>query len=258
MWTVEWIHSDGSRDVTGRDSGVFDTTPLSIAYHALLEGKSKKRKRRSPDPEKREPRPVSKIDESVQYGVQRRPEATTSSIEDPSQTTSTPDQTGKLMEENQSIPGLPEDPYTDTSVKPKPNNPPEQASTLLTGPRPPEAHSYHFYLVKPHTSSARPVLIPVSGSDNLSECLQEQVVLEFPTIQVLPGPPSSLPNRFMLESDYLAQFRAEALELDELLAQVKQPLQDDGGHAGADGGGGVPQDLKMVAEMLQKDVGGGR
>ncbi|EON67402.1 hypothetical protein W97_06655 [Coniosporium apollinis CBS 100218] len=259
MWTVEWIHADGSRDVNGRDNGVFDITPLSDAYHALLEGKIKKRKRHSLDLGVQESRAASNTNEAVQRGVQKTSGSTApNSNKDSSQSTATPGQASSPLDDIQKVSGLPARLPTDESTQPKPDTSYGQASSASIKAESPEVSAYHFYLVKPHTSSARPVLIPISGSQSLFECLREQVVLEFPTIQVLSDTPNSLPDRFMLESDYLAQSQAEAQELDELLAHVKQPLQDDSGHVGSDGGGSVPQDVKMIAEMLQKDVGGSR
>lgn len=260
MWTVEWIHADGSRDVNGRDNGVFDITPLSDTYHALLEGKSKKRKRHSLDLGVQESRAASNTNEAVQRGVQKYPGSIApNSNTDSSQSTATPGQASSPLDENQKVSGLPARFPIDESTQPKPDASYGQASSASIKAEFPEVSSaYHFYLVKPHTTSALPVLIPISGSQSLFECLREQVVLEFPTIQVLSETPNSLPDRFMLESDYLAQSQAEAQELDELLAHVKQPLQDDSGHVGSDGGGSVPQDVKMIAEMLQKDVGGSR
>ncbi|TKA80925.1 hypothetical protein B0A49_00938 [Cryomyces minteri] len=121
-----------------------------------------------------------------------------------------------------------------------------------TVPEPPEPH---FYLVKPYTSTSRRVLIPLSSSATLADSLRGQVVLEFPTIQLLPHPSHALPSNFMLEAEYLGESKREEQELDELLKHV-QPLGDEGEGVGGGAGSDVVPDREII-EMLRKDVGGG-
>jgi hypothetical protein len=77
----------------------------------------------------------------------------------------------------------------------------------------------YFYLVKPHTSGARKVLIPLSPTDGLQQCLQNQTVLEFPTIQILTHPPDALQSHFILENDYLDKFNEQRDEMQRLVAE---------------------------------------
>lgn len=60
---------------------------------------------------------------------------------------------------------------------------------------------YYFYLVKPFTSGTTRILIPVSPLCPLSSCLRDNEIFEFPTIQVLSQPQTSLPKGFDLEKN---------------------------------------------------------
>jgi hypothetical protein len=90
---------------------------------------------------------------------------------------------------------------------------------------PGEADDYgnYFYLVKPHTSGARKVLIPLSPTDCLQQCLRDQTVLEFPTVQILPHPPNALPSHFVLEVDYLNKFDEQRDKMQRLVAEIDIP-----------------------------------
>lgn len=50
--------------------------------------------------------------------------------------------------------------------------------------------------------------------------LQNRVVLEFPTIYVLPYPPEALPRQYMLEEQFLGYSEQENKELEALLKEV--------------------------------------
>ena len=79
-------------------------------------------------------------------------------------------------------------------------------------PSPPD---YHFYLHKPHTTSASRILIPLEPASMLSTCLKGQSILEYPTIFVLNQPSTALPEGFLLEYDYKKQEKKMIEELDE-------------------------------------------
>jgi hypothetical protein len=83
----------------------------------------------------------------------------------------------------------------------------------------------YFYLLRPRTCGASRVLIPLSSSSTLSTCLKGQVVLEFPTVYVLPEAPSDLPEGFILESHYLEQ--AKNSRLDGILSRVLSSKSQD-------------------------------
>jgi len=86
---------------------------------------------------------------------------------------------------------------------------------VITEPKPGTADNTgnHYYLVKPRTGYTQKVLIPLSPFDILSKCLRQQVILEFPSIEVLSKPPSELPSNYILEEDYLGKFKTEQVEV---------------------------------------------
>jgi box C/D snoRNA protein 1 len=73
-------------------------------------------------------------------------------------------------------------------------------------PEPPiPPRNYHLYLHRPLTPSSFPkVLVALDPDKPLAELLKKREVLEFPTIYVLDDPPEDLPEKFMLETHYLA------------------------------------------------------
>jgi hypothetical protein len=80
----------------------------------------------------------------------------------------------------------------------------------------------HFYLLKPHTpSNQAKVLIALDPSKSLFELLQDQNVLEFPTIVVLPQSPDKLPPGYIIDDDYLRKAKSESNSvLDKLLSHM--------------------------------------
>lgn len=118
----------------------------------------------------------------------------------------------------------------------------------------------HFYLLRPHTPSSCRVLIPLSPSSTLSECLRRRVILEFPTLYALPQAPDRLPNGYMLDSEFLGHSEKEAEELRALLSVLPaQSLNyedhtDAGAQTGADVRGPDLDDRK-IRDVLQRDLG---
>ena len=77
-----------------------------------------------------------------------------------------------------------------------------------------------FYLHHPSLPSKMPVLIPLPSDATLATSLTNRVVLEFPTIYVLPQHQDrGLPDGFISEDDYFATAKKDliedALELDD-------------------------------------------
>jgi hypothetical protein len=109
---------------------------------------------------------------------------------------------------------------TDTQSKPEPST--ASAASTTDTPHPPVQHTpdYTFYLVRPRTSSTRPVLIPLRPEATLAESLTNRTVLEFPTIYMFPASAPQLPAEFMLEAEYLKQEAQEQRELETLLKDV--------------------------------------
>lgn len=69
-------------------------------------------------------------------------------------------------------------------------------------------HDHQLFLLRPRTSSKYPkVLVPVDPFLPLSEILKKREVVEFPTIYIFETPLDTLPDGFILESEYLAATR---------------------------------------------------
>jgi len=111
----------------------------------------------------------------------------------------------------------------------------------------------HFYLVKPLTSSTTRVLIPLQPTSTLQTCLRGQVVLEFPTIQVLKHPPNDLPEGFQLERAYIEETRRTIQELDEELGDISVYDQGVGKSVLSGREEEAFQDSKVL-ESLRRDV----
>ena len=110
----------------------------------------------------------------------------------------------------------------------------------------------YFYLLKPRTASREKVLISLDSSSTLGNSLRNQLVLEFPTIYVLPMPPEQLPKRFMLEKQYMEQEKEEQQEMDELLKDpaVLKALKEDGPVNEE----GTKVENADILDVLQKDI----
>ena len=107
----------------------------------------------------------------------------------------------------------------------------------------------HFYLLKPATTSASHVLIPLKPNASLTESLQNQTLQEYPTIYVLPDPLESLRSDFILETDYL-----------EMVAKQDQHRQSQADQKDVDrkpqdeGQGDSALDANDILAMLRRDV----
>jgi len=84
----------------------------------------------------------------------------------------------------------------------------------------------YIYLIKPRTTSSHHVLIPLKASITLGEALRHREVLEFPTLQVLSHPPNKVPDSFILEVEYLAQFQIQQQEIEHLASLADDILAD--------------------------------
>ena len=65
----------------------------------------------------------------------------------------------------------------------------------------------HFYLHAPRLPSPRPVLIPLSPEATLSDCLQNRLVLEFPTIYVRNEPADNLGDDSIIEEAFFTKMQ---------------------------------------------------
>lgn len=117
---------------------------------------------------------------------------------------------------------------------------------------------FHFYLLRPRTSSTRHVLVPLDVSQTLGENLRGHTVLEFPTVYVFPGSMAQLPEDYMLENEYIEQEGEEQKEFDQLLKEldpeILKRLKEDG--PVRDTAREEEVDSKRILDVLKQDLGG--
>jgi hypothetical protein len=118
---------------------------------------------------------------------------------------------------------------------------------------------YRFFLLKPRTSSSRHVLIPLTSTATLGECLYGRTVLEFPTIYVFSHSTQPLPQEFMLEEDYMRQEGEEAKEFNDLIKKLDpdtlRRLRDDDRRDDSRTARAEVVDDKAILDVLKKDFG---
>ena len=89
-------------------------------------------------------------------------------------------------------------------------------SELVANP----TNSYlYFYLHAPRLPSPQPVLIPLTSDSTLSNCLRNNLVLEFPSIYVLQDDPMHLPNDYITEGDFDRKMQQEGFK-DSIMAKL--------------------------------------
>jgi hypothetical protein len=75
--------------------------------------------------------------------------------------------------------------------------------------------STYFYLRRPGTSSTSTVLIPLTETASLTDCLRGQFIQEYPTIYVLPHSPNQLPDGYTLSAAYNDKHITKQAELED-------------------------------------------
>ena len=143
-----------------------------------------------------------------------------------------------------------ERPLTDRMDQPGPE-PPTSASAI---PRPTSTPSLKFYLHHPSLPSKDPVLIPLPSDATLATSLTNRLVLEFPTIYVLPQHEGrGLPDGFISEDDYFAAAKKDLIEdapeventvenLNVVSGEIRDGLEEGELHEG------------RLLEVLDKDL----
>jgi hypothetical protein len=116
---------------------------------------------------------------------------------------------------------------------------------------------YNFFLLKPQTSASRYVLIPISSSATLGQCLRGRTVLEFPTIYAFPDTLTSLPEGFMLEEEYMKEEGEVQREFEHLLKHAHPETLLALNDTGDDGNekAGDELDSRKILDVLQQDLG---
>ena len=221
-WTVEWVHPDGKKTM----DKLWETQCISAAYddHLRHLDPSRPRKKRKPDHSLREKRKLSHKDEDFAASTSSVPvtvpvhDSTTESHPNNSSTTGP---VGKRKREEGEF-------NVDSNAEENPN------MVIVTGPNDPgalpiSAHTqvpseetpaivpaakedFSFHLHHPSLPSRHPVLIPLPPDAKLATALTNRLVLEFPTIYVLPSKPDgTLPEGLVSEEDFFASAKKELI-----------------------------------------------
>ena len=83
----------------------------------------------------------------------------------------------------------------------------------------PTNSALYFYLHAPRLPSPQPVLIPLTSDSTLSNCLRNNLVLEFPSIYVLQDDPMHLPNDYITEGEFDRKMQQEGFK-DSIMARL--------------------------------------
>lgn len=210
IWTIEWIGADRSRSLSSES----EIVRLEEAYNNHVK-QGKKRKRTVQLDEHQQ---VAEIKEEVHNVPTASNEhiGVSSTGEEATPTTSgrglsprhEPRRDGPVAIDGRKsshvkVEGVPDasNDVDDTESEPVPSQ-------------------YNYFLLRPRTSSSRHVLIPLSRSATLAECLRGRTVLAFPTIYVFPTSNTELPKDCILEEEYLREQGEDQKELEQLLKEV--------------------------------------
>ncbi|TID21775.1 hypothetical protein E2P81_ATG05044 [Venturia nashicola] len=234
VWTVEWIHQDGDKEFHQiHDSAPIcrEYAPVFLKHYKVESGKKRKRGAGS-----------AKSDAAAEHETHAQAASSLSSSHGKEV------QKGCVDPEKAAYPSL--------SVKTVPATNVEDVATIQTTeasnnaghgkcdsaegvisqthptktspvsellrqpPGSPDDRGNYYYLLKPRTTGTETVLTVLSPTDNLLDCLRNQTVLEFPSIQILSQPPNSLPPGFILVHNWLEKFKKEQEEMKLVLNEA--------------------------------------
>jgi hypothetical protein len=245
MWTVEWVGRDGKKSVDSESSEASQLKELwgEVIARRLNVEKGKKRKRESEKQSSTQPPNVEGVEQRNQGSLPLTGE---------SELTARPSAAGDVATDD----------VSNQQPEPSPSKEPTDAHSteVAGGPDGPDGNNEaahaptpeYFYLLRPFTASKSIVLTPLDSSKSLTECLQGQTVLEFPTIYVLPDEPDSLPTGFLLAEQYEKVQKAEEVEVDDLMQRTNQSID---GALTASREEEKPLDANSILDMLKRDVG---
>ena len=221
-WTIEWIHEDKSIYI----DQIKDDTPLWQAHFWLIRRHSRESKKR-----KRDNVQIKEPDDGEFENVCDNSPSKSDQLEAEEKMAPIVTSPAEVqLEEQPRSKGEPGN-YEESSQIPLEEDSLERSDSTMceaiTAAKPGTADNAgnHYYLVKPRTRCTQKVLIPLSPFDTLSKCLHRQVILEFPSIEVLSKPPSELPSNYILENDYLGKFKTEQVDLKHSDCQIKDHNQ---------------------------------
>lgn len=254
-WSVEWLQEDDCRDLQEADAD----QSLTDLYAMYLTERSRKRKRTEHHSDGLQNPPKQKKEESV--SIQAVKSHPTSALGQPASEPASDDTQAVPTDVSASAEQSKQDSH---SAQPAPEV--STAADNKHSDQNPQAHTplFSFYLLKPHTPSSLPrVLIPLDPSSTLTEALSTQVVLEYPTIKVVPrqAADAALPEGFMLEEDYIRQTKQDLQELEELIGPDGQVMtaakvrrDNESGIESSGAGDDGPVDDQKLLEVLTRDL----
>lgn len=248
MWTVEWLDDRKKRLLTETSS----TCQIALAHPFAHreQHKTNKRKRNTES----SPQPSSPIIQDAVSATTNQDKSVQLEV----------DNIEVIDQEREHSPagGRASDPNAQTNEKlqtelAKANTADDRNDGSITEPM--GIGEHRFFLLKPRTSSSKHVLIPLSATSTLGECLHGCTVLEFPTIYVFPETTQQLPEEFMLEEDYLKQEGEEQKEFNQLISEldpgILKRLKDDEQQPGHQSRKEEEVDSKEILDVLKKDFG---
>ncbi|KAI9732395.1 MAG: hypothetical protein M1834_001603 [Cirrosporium novae-zelandiae] len=240
-WTIEWIVADSKPTL----SSSLELSKIEEAFSTYM---------KKEDGKGIEPRGMKrKLNEDHKHqstGLSPR----SSSIE--TFTTSDQDQPSSSASLQPSNPLPPPSTKPETPIQPPTTTPPSPSPSTFAPITPPlSTPLHHFYLHRPLVPSKPKVLIPLSPTTTLSASLQSRTLLEFPTIYVLPYPPSSLPSEHYIMEEEFWRLRG----VEERGEKIKLVGEEGVGADGVDGNElghdiNVDVDHIKVLEVLKKDL----
>lgn len=246
MWTIEWIDSEGKSEV---QHNCLETMTIEDAFSSSPNGKVHK-----PDSKKKRKRQELESEDAaaeVQDAPGSQVAATSASAADEDDE---PPLDNQAPEESSKSKGLESEPKEEEA--PQEEDTPKNAENPQEAERPKPERFY--YLLKVGTSSASKVLIPLMPNCTLTESLQDQTVMEYPTYYVLAYSPSKLPPGFMTEHQYLKIRKGEEQELDEALVKAEEDGVLRSGRESDPRAGGTASasqmDANKILDMLKRDV----
>ena len=222
-WTVEWVHPDGKKTM----DKLWETQCISAAYddHLRHLDPSRPRKKRKSDHGPREKQKPSHKHEDLTASVSFVPvngpvhDATTEA-QPVNSSRKSPLDKRKREEGEFNADHNAEGENQNISIVTGPSElgvlqhsahipgPSEDSPAIIPAPK----EDFNFYLHHPSLPSRHPVLIPLPPDAKLATALTNRLVLEFPTIYVLPGKlEGTLPEGLVSEEDFFASAKKELI-----------------------------------------------
>ncbi|QDS74632.1 hypothetical protein FKW77_009133 [Venturia effusa] len=232
VWTVEWIHQDGENEF----HQVLDSAPICREYTPIFLRRNNVETGRK----RRRVTGSSKSDALAEHETHAQACASLSSsnkceLEEDSVeqekaagpsflAESAPDSTVEHAADSQTLQpskrAAKPDSAASATLQSYSGKTSSLSELLRQPPGSPDERGNYYYLLKPRTTGMGKVLTVLSPTDCLRDCLKDQTVLEFPSIQVLSCPPHALPNGFILVHNWLDSFNKEHEEMKRLVDEA--------------------------------------